>query len=135
MFRKELLNIGCFGLVMLIISSVFAVLGKGHEFLLYSGLICCILFLGGEVSFRKVSFRSLNDTVMLILGVALFYRYLGLLYNEWFLFAASALYMLMTLWGLVRIIFGFKEDPWIILIGIVFISFFTGQWLLSRGQF
>jgi hypothetical protein len=130
MLKNQSNNIGCFGLALMLIAAGFALSGSGNQVIMGAGLCCSVLFLLKETISNSFSFNTLNDSVFAVLGAALIYRYLGLPYNEVVLIAAFTACAVILLIGIFRIILGYNDDPWLVLVGVALLSLLLGKWLI-----
>ena len=130
MFKNQSDNIGCFGLALMLIAAGFALTGSGNQVIMCAGLCCSVLFLLKETISNYFSFNTLNDTVFAVLGAALIYRYLGLPYNEVVLITAFSVCAVILLIGFIRISLGYKDDPWLVLVGVALFSLLLGEWVI-----
>ena len=130
MLKNQSNNIGCFGLALMLIAAGFALSGSANQVIMGAGLCCSVLFLLKETISNSFSFNTLNDSVFAVLGAALIYRYLGLPYNEVVLIAAFTACAVILLIGIFRIILGYNDDPWLVLVGVALVSLLLGTWVI-----
>ena len=130
MFKNQSENIGCFGLLLMLTAVGFGLSGSGNQVIMAAGLLCSVLFLFRETVSNSFSFNTLKDAVFIVLGAALLYRYLGLPYNEVVLSAAFTDCAVILLIGIFRIILGYNDDPWLVLVGVALFSLLLGEWVI-----
>ena len=130
MFKNQSDNIGCFGLLLMLTAVGFGLSGSGNQVIMAAGLLCSVFFLFSETVSNSFSFNTLNDAVFIVLGAALLYRYLGLPYNEVVLITAFSVCAVILLIGFIRVSLGYKDDPWLVLVGVAMLSLLLGMWVI-----